>query len=93
VSQILIFPENPLLNDLVVVLVILIAFTLFMQLVKNSDRLILTLIGILMGIIIAKHFPSLVEQFFTFVDGWRAPAPAPEPPPTSFQMDPGTLQL
>ena len=61
-----------MLNDLIAILIILIAFMLVMQLVRNSDRLILTLIGILMGVIIAKHFPLFVEQVFNFVDGgWR----------------------
>ena len=64
--------ENSMLNDMIAMLIILIAFVLVMQLIKNSDRLILTLIGILMGVMIAKHFPLFVEEVITLIDsGWR----------------------
>ena len=64
------FPDSPFLNDVIALLIILLAFMLVLKLIKNSDRLILTLIGILMGVIIAKYFPLFVE-ILVFVDKRR----------------------
>ena len=72
------FPDSPFLNDVIALLIILLAFMLVLKLIKNSDRLILTLIGILMGVIIARYFPLFVEQVFSFVEGgWRGRARSP----------------
>ena len=67
-----IITESPSLSNLVTLMILLVTFLLLFKMIKNFERLIFTVIGLLMGLLIARHFPVFVEQIFTLIEGsWK----------------------